>query len=57
MTAESKPKVTENIIGDPELIALCAFCDYLTPLDQDARERVLRWAQARFIEDPEPDAG
>jgi len=49
--------VTENIIGDPELIALCAFCDYLTPLDQDARERVLRWAQARFIEDPEPDAG
>ena len=37
---------------DPEIDAMCALVQALGPLDEAARNRVLAWAQDRFVKPP-----
>lgn len=40
---------------DAELQAMDALARYLDPLDRSARDRVLAWGRARYVDRPSPE--
>jgi hypothetical protein len=46
---------TQPQAKDPELQAMAALARYLDPLDRSARDRVLAWGRARYVDRPSPE--
>lgn len=53
----SGTEIRRRRTDDPEMDALAVIDQVMEPLDERARNRVLEWASAKFVEDPKRAIG